>query len=183
MDETRSIWTIGHSNRTGDALVSMLRAHAVATVADVRIYPRSRYNPQFNLENLGEMLRRHGIAYVHMRDLGGNRSPRPDSRNIALPAGSFRGYADHMETAAFQGALERLKEAAETSRIALLCAEADPAQCHRSMIADALAAAGFRIWHIRSGTESTIHQFRRECRIESGRPCYDGMQPSLPGLW
>ncbi|MBL8229071.1 MAG: DUF488 domain-containing protein [Bryobacterales bacterium] len=182
MDDARSIWTIGHSNRTGEALLAMLRAHEVATVTDVRIYPRSRYNPQFNIENLGGMLRQNRLGYIHMRELGGNRQARPDSRNVALPAGTFRGYADYMETAAFQRALDRLQEAAATTRLALLCAEADPAHCHRSMIADALAAAGFQVWHICSETESALHQLRSECRLENGRPRYDGLQPSLPGL-
>lgn len=177
--EFPQLWTIGHSNRSGEMLVAMLRAHGVELVADVRVYPRSRYNPQFNAEALAERLLTAGIGYVHLRELGGNRQPRSDSRNLALPAGTFRGYADYMESAAFAQGIDRLAAIAGRRRTAILCAEADPLHCHRSLIADTLTAVGWQVVHILSETAATLHQLRPECRLENGKPGYRGSQLQL----
>jgi len=133
--------TIGHSNRSLADLIAMLQAHGVQTLVDVRTVPKSRYNPQFNRDALPVPLATAGIQYLHMPGLGGLRHARKDSLNTAWRNDSFRGYADYMQTAEFARSLDEL--IAIPGEVALMCAESVPWRCHRSMIADALAARGF----------------------------------------
>ncbi|MEO6740476.1 MAG: DUF488 domain-containing protein [Chthoniobacteraceae bacterium] len=137
--------TIGHSTRTIEDFILLLQAHAVTLVADVRTVPRSRHNPQFNRELLPVSLKAASIGYLHMAGLGGLRHATPDSINTAWRNASFRGYADYMQTAEFQRAIEELIQLAKKDRIALMCAEAVPWRCHRSMIADALVTRGIMV--------------------------------------
>ena len=152
--EPRLVFTIGHSTRTRRDFLRLLRAHGVRELADVRTIPRSRHNPQFNRGELARSLRRAGIRYEHVPELGGLRRPRPDSVNTAWRNASFRGFADYMQTPDFEEAIERLVRQARRRRVAVMCAEAVPWRCHRSLIADALIARGFSVQEIESPTRA-----------------------------
>jgi uncharacterized protein (DUF488 family) len=151
------ICTIGHSTRPVDEFVAMLNAHGVTRLIDVRTVPKSRHNPQYNSDALALRLQDAGIGYEHMKALGGLRHPRKDSRNTGWRNESFRGYADYMQTVEFASALDALMGAAAHERVAVMCAEAVPWRCHRSLIADALTAHGYRVEHIMSATKSNRH--------------------------
>ena len=139
---SRALYTIGHSTRTADALVELLRAHRIEMLVDVRTIPRSRHNPQFNRDALAQSLAAAGIDYAHHPALGGLRHPRKDSVNLGWRNASFRGYADYMQTAEFARALDALEALADARRTAIMCAEAVPWRCHRGLIADALTVRG-----------------------------------------
>lgn len=143
-----NVYTIGHSNRPAALLLDALHEQSIALLLDVRRYPRSRRNPQFNLESLGTALEDIGIEYGHVEALGGRRDALPDSPNTAIREPGFRGYADYMATEAFDRELTKLMETAATRRVAIMCAESNPAQCHRSMVADALVSRGVEVQHI-----------------------------------
>src|SRR3954469_977932 len=134
----QTIYTIGHSTRPFDEFVALLQANGVRRVVDVRTMPRSRRNPQYNTDTLPETLGAAGIDYTHLKGLGGLRRPRRDSPNGAWRNESFRGYADYMQTPAFDSALGELLELADEEPCTLMCAEAVPWRCHRSLVADAL---------------------------------------------
>ncbi len=140
-----TVCTIGHSNRPLEAFTELLRRNAVERVLDVRTSPRSRSNPQFNGEALARSLDALGIAYVHLPALGGLRRARPESPNAGWRNASFRGYADYMQTAEFAEGIGRVVEMARTAACALMCAEAVPWRCHRSLIGDALLVRGLRV--------------------------------------
>ena len=137
--------TIGHSNRSIEDFIALLYANDIAKVIDVRTIPRSRHNPQFNMDTLPASLATVEIAYAHMPGLGGLRHTCVDSVNKGWRNASFRGYADYMQSAEFANNVAQLVELAQTQRYALMCAEAVPWRCHRSMIADALAIRGVRV--------------------------------------
>jgi len=166
------VLTIGHSNRTVEAFIELLKAHGVTRLVDVRSMPRSRHNPQFNADTLPETLAAEGIGHTSMRELGGMRKPRPDSPNRGWRNLSFRGYADYMQTPAFGEALERLIALERDDRLAMMCAEALPWQCHRSLIADALVVHGVPVAHIMSAAEARPHTPTSFARIEGTRVTY-----------
>ena len=139
------VCTIGHSNRTIEVFVDLLRANEVARVIDVRTIPRSRHNPQFNLDSLPHSLRAVGIAYEHRAGLGGLRHSLKTSTNTGWRNASFRGYADYMQTDEFADNVNEVVAIARSERCALMCAEAVPWRCHRSLIADALMVRGVRV--------------------------------------
>lgn len=149
--------TVGHSTRARDDFIALLKAHAVKRLVDVRTIPRSRHNPQFNREHIGPALRRAGISYLHMKALGGLRRARPDSKNTAWRNASFRGFADYMQTREFAGYLRRLMKLARGKQTAIICAEAVPWRCHRSLIGDALLARGYRVEEIQSLKSTRAH--------------------------
>ena len=153
----------------------MLAAHGVEQLIDVRTIPKSRRNPQFYEENLAASLERAHIGYRHMPGLGGLRHPRKDSINAAWKNASFRGYADYMQTPAFENSLRQLMDAANDRRTAIMCAEAVPWRCHRSLIADALAARGVAIEHILSKTSRKPHTYTPFARIEDKKVTYPGL--------
>jgi uncharacterized protein (DUF488 family) len=134
--------TIGHSTHPIEEFVRILAAHGIRQLVDVRTIPRSRRNPQFNRENLPASLEAAGIGYLHMPGLGGLRHPRKDSINTGWRNASFRGYADYMQTPEFDENLNDLMQLASKAPSAIMCAEAVPWRCHRSLIADALLARG-----------------------------------------
>ena len=143
------IWTIGHSTRTIEEFIGALQANGIKLVADVRLLPGSKRYPQFNKEELATSLREDGIGYEHFPELGGRRKARKDSRNTAWRNESFRGYADHMETAEFANGIARLQQMADRDgATAIMCAEAVWWKCHRSLIADYLKAHGVAVIHI-----------------------------------
>ncbi len=151
------VLTIGHSTRTLEEFIGLLHAHDVARVVDVRTVPRSRYNPQFNKTTLPGRLKKARIGYIHMPKLGGLRHSQHDSINLGWRNASFRGFADYMQTPGFDQGLDRLIRLVKTKRLALMCAEAVPWRCHRSLIADALLVHGIRTEDIMSSTRRQVH--------------------------
>ena len=151
------ILTVGHSTRTLDEFIVLLRAHEVTRVVDVHTVPRSRHNPQFNNESVPDSLCKAGLGYVHMPGLGGLRHARSDSVNAGWRNTSFRGYADYMQTPEFEENLKELIELAKKDRIAIMCAEAVPWRCHRSLIGDALTVRGIRTEDIMSPARRQVH--------------------------
>ena len=152
--------------------MALLRAHGVNLLVDVRTIPKSRHNPQFNIDVLPGVLREAGIAYRHMPELGGLRRARPDSINTGWRNGSFRGYADYMQTPAFGAGLDELMRSAAESRAAIMCAEAVPWRCHRSMIADALTVRGEAVEHILSEIRRSPHVLTKFARVEGSAITY-----------
>src|SRR5271157_4693520 len=144
--------TIGHSNRALDEFLGMLTTHGVERLVDIRTMPQSRHNPQFNRETLPETLKTRGIDYVHMPGLGGLRRAGKDSTNTGWHNPHFRGYADYMQTPEFQRHLAELLELDCQCGVAIMCAEAAPWRCHRSLVADALTARGIPVFHIMGAT-------------------------------
>jgi uncharacterized protein (DUF488 family) len=167
-----TIFTIGHSTRSLDDLIAMLKAHSIRRLIDVRTMPRSRKNPQFNRETMPAALALHGIAYEHEARLGGLRRARVDSQNTGWKNASFRGYADYMQTTDFEEGLERLVKAGGRERVAIMCAEAVPWRCHRSLVADALSVRGVPVEHVMSTTKSQTHSMTRFAKVSDGRICY-----------
>lgn len=143
-----SILTVGHGTRGATALVALLRGYRVGVLADVRTLPRSRFNPQFNRDGLAASLSEAGIEYHHFKGLGGWRRARPDSPHEGLAPDGLRGYADYMGTAAFDRQLAALIDLARDRVVAVMCAELDPARCHRYLLADALSVAAVEVEHI-----------------------------------
>jgi uncharacterized protein (DUF488 family) len=166
------VLTIGHSTRMIEEFISLLQAHGVTCVVDVRTVPRSRHNPQFNRETLPVSLKPAGIGYVHMAELGGLRHTTRDSINIGWQNASFRGYADYMQTSEFQRAIDQLIQLANQDRIAIMCAEAVPWRCHRSLIADALLVRGIRSEDIMSATRRQVHTLTPFARVEDTQITY-----------
>jgi uncharacterized protein (DUF488 family) len=151
------ILTIGHSTRTLDEFIALLKAHAVTFIVDVRTIPRSRHNPQFNGDSLPDSLKKAVIGYVHMPALGGLRHAKHNSVNTGWRNASFRGYADYMQTPEFEKQIEELIQLAKEHRIALMCAEALPWRCHRSIISDALRVRRIRTEDIMSLKQRRLH--------------------------
>lgn len=167
-----AILTIGHSTRSIDEFVELLRQHGVERLVDIRTIPRSRRNPQFNSEALARSLKRESIGYTHIKELGGLRHARKDSINTGWRNASFRGYADYMQTEEFASAVGDLLQLCREKRCAVMCAEAVPWRCHRSLLADALAARGIAVEHILSGTRRDVHNITSFARIENERVTY-----------
>jgi len=168
-DAGPTVLTIGHSIRSLDELVELLRGHGVERFVDIRSVPRSRHNPQFNKDILETELPARGIAYRHEPRLGGFRKARPDSLNLGLRHAGFRGYADHMQTDVFATALDDLLTEAATARTAVMCAEADPFRCHRRLLADALVARGARVLHISGPRPPRPHRLSEEAVVDERR--------------
>ena len=160
------VYTIGHSTRSAHAFVALLEAHAVTCLADVRTVARSRHNPQFNGDALAATLAAQGLGYERMPGLGGFRKTSPDSPNGGWRNLSFRGYADYMQTAAFAGNLDALIALAHDATVAIMCAEAVPWRCHRSLIADALVVRGIPVQEIVSETKTSQHRLTPFARVD-----------------
>ena len=167
-----TIFTIGHSTRPIDEFIRLLKAHGVQRVVDVRTIPRSRHNPQFNRDQLSPALHRRKIHYRHMPGLGGLRRARPDSANAGWRNASFRGYADYMQTPEFEDSLEGCIDLAKQERVVLMCAEAVPWRCHRSLIADALLARGINAREITSRIRTRPHSLTPFARVKGTHVTY-----------
>lgn len=176
------IWTVGHSTRSADELVALLRAHALERLVDVRTLPRSRRHPHFNRETLAGVLGAAGIAYAHRPGLGGLRHPRPDSLNTAWREAAFRGYADYMQTPEFTSNLQTLIELAGRERLTVMCAEARPERCHRSLLSDALAARGVAVRHVLTPDRAEPHALTAAAFVEGTRVTYPARQGRLACL-
>jgi hypothetical protein len=159
------VLTVGHSTRSLADFIALLKAHSVARLIDVRTVPRSRHNPQFDCDTLPPTLAADGIGYEHVAGLGGFRRPHPGSLNTGWRNVSFRGYADYMQTPEFAGHLADIIAMAKRERIVLMCAEAVPWRCHRSLIADALVVHGLRAGEIISGTRRQVHVLTPFARV------------------
>jgi uncharacterized protein (DUF488 family) len=166
------VLTIGHSTRSIEEFIRLLEAHGVERTLDVRTIPRSRHNPQFSREKLSPALRRARIRYRHMPGLGGLRHARRDSTNLGWRNASFRGYADYMQTAPFKRNLERCIDFAKKERVVLMCAEAVPWRCHRSLIADALLVRGIDAAEITSGVRVRRHVLTPWARVKGTEITY-----------
>jgi uncharacterized protein (DUF488 family) len=166
------VFTVGHSTRTIEQFVHLLKAHGIQHVIDVRSIPRSRHNPQFARDHLSPALHRSRTHYSHMPGLGGRRHARRDSTNTGWRNASFRGYADYMETLAFREALDRCIALAHEERVVLMCAEAVPWRCHRSLIADALLARGVDAREITSAMHARPYSLTPWARISGTQVTY-----------
>jgi uncharacterized protein (DUF488 family) len=165
--------TIGHSTRTIEEFVGLLQAHAVTRAVDVRTVPRSRHNPQFNRDTLPASLKTIAIGYTHMAELGGLRRTTRASINTGWRNASFRGYADYMQTAEFNEAIEGLIQLMSQGRTAIMCAEAVPWRCHSSLIADALLVRGIRSEEISvSPTRTQVHVLTSFAKVDGSRIFY-----------
>ena len=166
------IYTIGHSTHPIDEFIGILKTHGVKRLIDVRTIPKSRHNPQFGSDALAASVREHKITYRRMADLGGLRSVRKDSVNGAWRNASFQGYADYMQTPQFNAAVDKLVEYGRHSDAAIMCAEAVPWRCHRSMIGDALVVRGVEVRDIMSATSARPHTLTSFARVEGTRLTY-----------
>ena len=176
-----TVWTIGHSTRSLEELVALLRAHAVDTVVDVRTVPRSRRHPQFEKTALVESLPQAGLAYTHMPGLGGLRKPRADSPNTGWRTEGFRGYADYMQTPEFGRHVMALMTVAADARVAVMCAEAVPWRCHRMLLSDALVVRGATVRHIVGTSDPPPHALTAWARRDGVRLTYPPTQGELFG--
>ena len=167
-----TIFTIGHSTRTSEQFIELLKAHDIEELVDVRIIPNSRHNPQFGKEELAASLQEAGIAYKHLARLGGLRRANKDSVNLGWQNTSFRGFADYMATAEFRTGLAELTALAEKKTLAIMCAEAVPWRCHRSLIADALAVQGWQVLHIQSRKMASPHELTTFLKVRDGKLAY-----------
>jgi len=169
---TPAVLTFGHSTRTEQELIDLLRSHDVQALVDVRTVPKSRRNPQFNREHLPSVLEPVGISYTHVPGLGGFRRPRSDSPNQGWRNLSFRGYADYMQTPAFERCLADLIEQAKAQRTAIMCAEAVPWRCHRSLIADALLVRGVPVEEIVGSGRTQAHKLTSFAKVDGTHLTY-----------
>ena len=169
------VFTVGHSTRRAEQFLDLLRAHGVRQIADVRTVPKSARHPQYNSAALDAFLHTHGVAYRHFPALGGLRKPRPDSVNSGWRHPGFRGYADHMQTPAFEAGLRELLAFAAAAPTAVMCAEAVWWQCHRQLLSDALLAVDVPVRHILDSKEAKPHRLSDFARIRAGKVSYPGL--------
>jgi uncharacterized protein (DUF488 family) len=166
------VMTIGHSTRPIKEFIHLLKAHEVKRLVDVRTVPRSRHNPQFNRSSLSPALHSARLHYSYMAGLGGFRRARPDSLNIGWHNASFRGFAGYMQTLEFRNNMDDLINLARLERTAIMCAEAVPWRCHRSLIADALLARGIEVQEITSATRTRPHMLTPWAKISGTQVTY-----------
>lgn len=189
MPTAKHIWTIGHSNREFDAFLNLLTAESIQLLADVRRFPGSRKYPHFNAEQLAGALEQEGIRYRHFPTLGGRRTARrSDSPNTGWRVEAFNAYADNMQSPEFKASLDELIEQARQHRTAVMCAEAVPWRCHRSLIGDAMLVRGWDVLDIVGEAQPRPHKLTPFASVEGTRITYpaaaepqDGAQPGLFG--
>lgn len=173
MPGPQTVWTIGHSVRSIDVFISVLKHYGIEAIADVRRFPGSRRLPQFGAEALKESLEAEGITYMLITELGGRRRPAVDSVNTAWRNTSFRGYADHLASGEFRLGMERLYRLSSQHRTALMCAEVLWWRCHRSLISDVLKVAGTAVLHIQDEQHLSEHPYTAPARLHQGTLTYD----------
>lgn len=172
------IYTIGHSTRSIEEFIKILTAYGVNRLVDIRTVPRSRHNPQFEEAALAEALRKREIEYFHMRSLGGLRHARKDSINTGWKNASFRGYADYIQTQEFSAAIKELVAQTNEKTVAIMCAEAVPWRCHRSLVGDALLARGVEVVDIISETNAKPHKMTPWAKVDGSSVTYPGTSDS-----
>ena len=171
------IFTVGHSTRSIDEFVELLQAHGIKEIVDIRSIPGSRHNPQFNADDLKQSLEREHMSYKHIKELGGLRRAKKDSINLGWRNASFRGFADYMATQEFSEGLEALIKIATARETAIMCAEAVPWRCHRSLVADALTNKGWMVRDIMSRTVAARHRQTPFLKIRKGQLVYPEEPP------
>jgi len=185
------LYTVGHSNRTFDEFMELLRAHSIGRIVDVRTVPKSRRVPWFNKESLAPALNKAKIRYAYLPELGGLRHPLKDSINLGWKNDSFRGYADYMATPEFEKGLEKLNAMIPDLRTAVMCAEAVPWRCHRSLIADIETVRGVGVEHLLSPASRKAHEMTsfavmdkksKPPRVYYPAAMEEKTQTTLPGL-
>jgi uncharacterized protein (DUF488 family) len=174
-----AIFTLGHSTLPIEAFLALLHAYGIERVADIRTIPRSRHNPQFNDTGLAASLKTRHLEYVHLKTLGGLRRPRKDSPNTGWRNAGFRGFADYMQTEEFEDALATLIRMSREKRVAIMCAEAVPWRCHRSLVADALSVRGVPVIEVLSENNYRPHQLTPFAQVEGLRITYPPDQATL----
>jgi len=170
--DVKEMWTIGHSTRTSEHFIDMLRSFEIKMLIDVRSFPGSKRYPQFNKENLEVSIPKNNIGYVHLKSLGGRRPVQKDSKNTAWKHPAFRGYADYMETDEFKKGSRELETIAVVQRTAYMCSEAVWWRCHRSMVSDYLKLHGWLIYHIMETGKATEHTYTAPAKIINGQLSY-----------
>jgi len=170
--QNKIVWTIGHSTRTLEKLIEMLRSFKIEMVVDIRSYPGSRRYPQFNKEALEVSLPENNIQYVHIKKLGGRRKVNPESKNTVWRHEAFRGYADYMETEEFKEGIRELEKISLQQRTAFMCSEAVWWRCHRSMVSDYLKAHGWKVMHIMEVAKEEEHPYTAPAKIVNGELTY-----------
>lgn len=168
----KTIWTIGHSTRSLEEFLQLLKTYNIELLVDVRHYPGSRKFPQYNKDSMATTLPENDFDYIHMIELGGRRKMDPNSKNDAWRLASFRGYADYMETAQFKTALKQLETLASKQPTAIMCAEAVWWSCHRSLISDALKVIGWKVLHIMNEKTAAEHPFTQPANVVNGKLNY-----------
>ncbi len=171
-DSELTLYTIGHSTRTLHEFMGLLNVYNITLLVDVRTVPRSRHNPQFNKETLRISLKPQGVRYIHMPEIGGLRHPKKDSVNLAWKNMGFRGYADYMQSKEFTDNLLKITALARENCLALMCAEALPWRCHRSLISDALAIRHVKVLHIISKDNTITHELTEFAHVEGNQITY-----------
>lgn len=174
-----AIFTVGHSTLPIERFVALLQTYGIECLVDIRTVPKSRHNPQFNAEALADGLRSARIDYVPMKPLGGLRHPRKDSPNLGWRNESFRGYADYMQTEPFEHGLDALIQLSRQKTVAIMCAEAVPWRCHRSLVADALTVRGIPVVHILSETSHQMHKLTSFAQVQGTSIIYPPDQAAL----
>ncbi len=168
----KKIWTIGHSTHPIKEFIDLLEHNKIRTVADVRSYPSSLYQPQYNQKRLKNSLAKAKIKYIHLPLLGGLRKAKKDSKNKAWKNLFFRGYADYMETKNFKIGIDQLAQLAKKQNTVIMCAEAVWWRCHRSLISDYLKSKGWQVFHILSQAKPKVHPYTPVAKIKNGRLTY-----------
>jgi uncharacterized protein (DUF488 family) len=177
---SRKLWTLGHSTRPVEQFLAILSENKIETLADVRRFPGSRRYPQFNQENLSRALGEAGITYTHFPALGGRRTaPSENTQNSAWRVAAFAAYADYMLTAEFKEAFDELRTLAESSRTAIMCAEALPWRCHRRLIADQFLAEAWNVFDIIAPGSTKPHELPPFAKVSNGKVTYPAAQKSL----
>ncbi|HEV7485608.1 MAG TPA: DUF488 domain-containing protein [Thermoanaerobaculia bacterium] len=174
-----NVYTIGHSTRSADELSDLLREHEIKLLADIRRYPGSKRYPHFASEAMAQWLPKHGVAYIHMPELGGRRKALADSRNTAWRNEQFRAYADYMATDEFRDAIDKLLSLAENQRVSIMCAEAVPWRCHRNLVADELTRRGIEVLHIIGTGAVKVQAMNPLAQVEEDHLVYPGEQQTL----
>ncbi|HEX5538242.1 MAG TPA: DUF488 domain-containing protein [Methylophilaceae bacterium] len=170
--------TIGHSTRPLQEFVELLQGHKVKRLIDVRTVPRSRHNPQYNRETLPASLQNFNISYSHFPGLGGLRPKHKQSINMGWRNASFRAYADYMQTEEFSESLDGMLQIAAQEQVALMCAEAVPWRCHRSLVADALLVRGIDAFEIINPARSQLHKLTPFAQVQGTVITYPTAEPS-----
>jgi len=174
-----TVFTLGHSTLPIERFISLLGLYGIERLVDIRTVPRSRHNPQFNDDALADVLRASHLKYVPMKSLGGLRRARPDSPNAGWKNAGFRGFADYMQTDAFGEALETLIRVSQEKRAGIMCAEAVPWRCHRSLVADALTVRGIPVVEILSESDYRPHKLTPFAHVQGTHITYPPQQASL----
>lgn len=178
MNRKKMIYTIGHSTRSIDDFIDLLQFFGIETVVDIRTIPKSRFNPQYNKEALQRKLKENKIHYYHLEKLGGLRHPLKDSINIGWRNPSFRGFADYMQTNLFQEGIQELEKIGKEYQCVIMCSEAVPWRCHRSLISDALKIHKWEVLHILGKNQIQLHHLTSFLKVENGLLIYSNLNSS-----